>query len=203
MAKRIKREIITTPWLAFGLLLSIIAFRQFAWPRIEAITSNQAADHLKPPYLRLTRSPIQVAKSQAAIDVKVNTAGIETTEVDVVINFDPEVLAIKKDQIRLPDQFAIFQISQTEEGRLDFAVFSDPNRGEPALSTSLDKETRLATLVFDLLDSPEEKTALSFEFAQGRLDESNLIPSYEKRPSTPVDILQTVEGTSVSLLNSF
>jgi hypothetical protein len=192
-----KKQTLIFIWLIIGLALSLLAFRQFVLPLMRA--QAPAIPGLNPPYLRLVESPQITSPSQKAVEVRINTAGQETIEADVVVLFDPLVLTIKEEGIRLADQYQVFQINQLEKDKIDFSLFSNPQRGEPILKTSLNEETLVATLVFEILDQGASSTQLNLEFEPGATDESNLIPIFETRPATPIDILQSVQGILLSL----
>jgi hypothetical protein len=192
-----KKQTLIFIWLIIGLALSLLAFRQFVLPLMRAQTP--AVPGLNPPYLRLAESSQTTSSSQKVVEVRANTAGQETVEVDVVILFDSQVLTIKEEGVRLADQYKVFQINQLEKGRIDFSLFSNPQRGEPTLKTGLNEEALVATLVFDILDQQADSTQLNLEFEPGATDESNLIPIFETRPATPIDILQSIQGILLSL----
>lgn len=199
------RKVLSTGWLLIALVFSTIAFRQFVLPLISARVGKEATPNLKPPYMRLVKSQITTAENQVAVDIKVNTAGQETVEADIVLEYHPAILSVNEERIKLYDQYSVIQIAKTGEGTIDFALFSNPKRGEPTVKTEISEEARIATITFDIIDNQADSAQLELKFSPGKIDDSNLIPVFEVRPEIPTDILQTAEGLLLSLwrLSSF
>ncbi len=197
--KRInKSQLLITLWLVIGLVLSLIAFRQFVLPIIRA-KPPAAPPHLIPPYMRLVKVPDPTLPNQLTVAVMVNTANQETMGADVVVEYDPAVLTIAKEGLKWDHPYAVFQVNQVGQGLVDFSLFSSPHRGEPSFKTKISEEVQLATLSFDILERQAGSTELKIKFVPGKSEESNLILYSKIRPASPIDILQTVEGVSLSL----
>lgn len=200
---RTLRKVLSTGWLLIALVFSTIAFRQFVLPLISARVEREMTSNLKPPYMRLVKSEITTAENQAAVDVKINTAGQETVEADVVLEYHPEVLSVSEKGIKLYNQYGVVQVAKAVGGTIDFALFSNPKRGEPTVKTEIDEEVRIATITFDIIDNQASSAQLELKFSPGKLDDSNLIPVFEVRPETSTDILQAAEGILLSLWRLF
>lgn len=199
-----KQNLITIQLLAISgilisILVSMVAFRQFALPESKADLSTEVV--VTPPYLRIAKQKSEVidGKKIVTAEVLANTNGMSVLGADVVMEYDPEVLQPKEDGVQSTGAFAVLNVNKQEEGVLDFSVFSSPDRNEPLLTTNADQETPIATVQFVVKNESIAITQIQIQFMEGKLDDSNLILHKEPRTETPTDILHSVQSAILTL----
>lgn len=150
--KKTIRQALNSGWAMIGLVLSLVAFRQFVWPRIEA----GGPTFFDSPSVHLIKSQVAAAPNQVAVDVNLNTARKKIIEADFVLKYDPQALSVKKEGIKLYNQALI----QTElgKGMIDFTLLNQPQSGQ------------IATIIFDIIDRQARSTRLELKSSSGNTE---------------------------------
>lgn len=185
--------------ILISILVSMIAFRQFALPQSKADLSSEVV--VQPPYLRLSKGSLNVVDGKKVVTVEVlaNTNGLEVIGADVVVEFDPKVLSVRSEGVKSTDALAVFNVNSIDSSKVDFSLFSSLNRDEPLLQTNADQETPIATIDFDVLDESIPITPVQIRFTPDTLEDTNMILNQDPRPESPTDILRSVQGAILTL----
>lgn len=163
-AKFKKKNIFIAAWFGLGLILVLVAFKQFIWDLVGA-QNLRSATSLNPPYMRLVNVQKFTQDKKIQVDLRVNTSGNPVGAVDAAIEYDPNVLSIKKEDISFSDLLWVHQINRLENGKIEFSFFSNSEKGEPILKTEASEESTLVSFSFEIINSGENLTMLSIDKA--------------------------------------
>lgn len=191
--KTIVKQSLVLTLLLVGIGVGVVATRDFVLPLIKAEEGVSGID-LKPPYMRLGH--VKQSGDEVMVDVLVNTAGSTTLAADVVISYDESVIEPVKGSVAA-NEYEVLLVNKADGGRVDFSVFSNPERDEPVVKTRTNEEVVIASLKFVKKIEGERDISLELVYEQGKLDDSNLIGVYSDRPEKPVDILREVGGVAI------
>lgn len=192
--KTIVKQSLVLMLLLVGVGIGVVATRDFVLPLTRAEEGVSGID-LKSPYMRLGH--VKQKGDELVADVLVNTAGRVTLAADVVISYDESVIELAQDSV-VAHEYEVLLVNKVDGGRVEFSMFSNPERGEPVVKTRANEEVVVATLKFVKKIEGERDVSLKLVYEQGQLDDSNLIGVYSDRPEKPVDILREVNGISVT-----
>lgn len=201
MAKQnlITLQLLTISGILFSVLVTLIAYRQFVLPVGQADLTVTAPD-VEPPYLRIVADDARSTMSEKVFRIFANTAGSRVTAADILLRYNPSILEVLPDSITPSGALAISYIPpEQSEGELQLSLFSNPERGEPLLSTNADQEIELARITFQVVDPSVPLTTLELVHEQSNLDDTNLIVFEDPREEFPTDVLQSVNQLVVSL----
>lgn len=183
-----------------SMVVSMFAFRYFVLPQSQANLSDAIPGSLTIPYLRLRESPEQpVSPDMISVDIMANTGGQRSTGIDVVLEYDAQVLIPLEQLITNSGAFAVIHTQQLEGGTVRFSVFSDAERNEPLVQTNADEEVKIATVTFQNTQPDFELTLLRLLYTPESLDDSNIVLHMDERPEFPVDILKSAGELLVDL----
>ncbi len=157
-----KKNIFVSIWFGFGLILVLVAFKQFIWDFVGA-QNFKSVSSLNAPYMRLVNVQKFTKDKKVLIDLRVDTAGNQLKAVDAAIEYDPNVLSIRKEDISFSDLLWVYQINRLENGRIEFSFFSDPGKREPILKTEPSEESTLVSFSFEIINPEENFTMVNID----------------------------------------
>lgn len=152
---------------------------------------------LIPPYIRLVTTKRQYGfQEMAPVEIYMETGDQEVMEADVALSFDPDLLEISQEYIRVTDVFKVLDVETVEEGTVDFSLFVNPTVGHKPVVA--EKEIKIATLNFKIKALEKNEVEIGVSFEKGQMKGTGLIP-YTKERGEIKNILESVEGVVFSV----
>ncbi len=184
----------------FTILMSLVAFRFFVLPQGRAnLSMTEAVPGLASPYIRLEVQPESIPTGEIKVDVLMNTGGQPVVGADLDLDYNPTVIKYEEKNVEASGFFSAIHEEVWEEGRVKFSVFNSAELGDEPVQTNADEEVRVATVTFTVTDSNANLAQIQVLFAPDQLDDTNIILYQAERPEFPEDILQSGEGTIITL----
>lgn len=151
-----------------------------------------------PPYIRMvSRKQTYGFNARVPVDIYLNTAGIETMELNIVITYDKEVLGTTLEDITFTDVYKTIGIESADDGKVAFVLFVNPTVGHKPVATNT--EVRIATVTFKTKALESKKVALEFDYTPGSSKLTSLTPYMAQRQERAENILKNVSGTNFAI----
>lgn len=197
------------------LIGSIGIIGLFVWVNLVTVTEtrSQAAEEMQiniptavpapktvltSPYLRLVQSKnIYSIGTKVPVDIFLNTENEHTVEAKMVISYDPSLLSLDQSDIQNLDIFPIMNVESQENGKIIFSLFNiDDAEYEPVM---LQQEKPIATLMFNTLKISNIPSEIKLEYGSNDELSSGLFGPRASDGSISPNLLQSVEGTAISI----
>lgn len=147
---------------------------------------------LTSPYIRLVTTKRQYGFAEMApVEVYMETGGQEVMEAGIALSFDPDLLEISQEQIRVTDVFKVLDVESVEDGTVAFSLFVNPTVGHKPVVA--EKEVKIATLNFKIKALEINEVEIGVTFEKGQTKSTTLVP-YSTERGDIKNILESVEG---------
>ncbi len=156
------------------------------------------ATDLTAPYIRLVTAKKKYGISDTIpVDVYLQTKGNQTVETDLLLTYDPKLLAIDETSVQSSDVFKTMSFEQQAKGQINLTLFNTSQAGHPAVVA--DTEVKIATLNFKAQATPDKEVKIAIDFKKGDTKKTLLVPYSVSRPEFVESILESVEGVSFEI----
>lgn len=154
---------------------------------------------LTAPYIRLVSNGHQTYSTgdQVPLEIFIDTHSQPTSEARFVIAYDSNLLGFDEQGIGNGDIYPVLNVESVTPGKVIFSIFVESEAGyTPAI---LSQEQKVATLFFHVIGKGNTDTDVSL-VVNPTSDETTSLSLFAADRSSPIqNILQSVEGTTISL----
>lgn len=149
-----------------------------------------ATQELTPPFLRLGVAQTEFSlREKIPVGIYLHTGGLPVMESRIVVTYDPDIVEITADQIKLEPLFQTIQFETVERGKVVLVVFVNPTSDQKPVVA--DREMQIASLAF----SPRELTTDT----RLTIEQSELIEYSTTRVDEATNLLKSVSGIEIQI----
>lgn len=149
-----------------------------------------ATQELTPPFLRLGVAQTEFSlREKIPVGIYLHSGGLPVMESRIVVTYDPDIVEITADQIKLEPVFHTIQVESIERGKIVLVLFINPTSDQQPIVA--DSEVRIASLAF----SPREVTTGT----QLNIEPSELVEYSTTRADEVTNLLKSVAGIEIQI----
>lgn len=159
-----------------------------SWPKPEQLAMHGFVEQEQDRANGLAGAYLRLEAKDGKLTVFLATDGQNVNAVDIVLQYDDDLLLLAKDNLAISGKFMSYLVDEPQAGSLVLSLFNDPLFAEKTELNSQNKEVKIAEIPYVLKNS---KTTAKIELLTG-VDNSAVLTASGEDMHSGENILQSV-----------